>query len=113
MKDTMDLFSESTMFTIVYYDDLAPLYIGGEMTGLEVAKHLAKNYIDQPEFADYIAGKYYLDKQKDKCVNQTLKEALKLYYEASGERIQTIKMCRLLTKCGLKEAKDFCEDYIY
>lgn len=45
--------------------------------------------------------------------NPVVQNTLCAFWDETQAKIDTIKLCRFLTECGLKEAKDYCEEHVF
>jgi len=127
MNERMSLFTHTEKYKVTYTfwddSDLVLQYFHNVShvevirdCWLEWSKH--KNISAYNRLDGLIMGRY--DREViEGSPNPYLVDALKWIWDNMTENIPyspkvvCIKHCRTLTGCGLKEAKDFCEDYIF
>ena len=131
MTERMSLYmnTEKLHRTVISFDEsYLELFFPYNISDIEVARYIYKMTLDaEPktelfEMANkrlhlFMDGEYT---RKDYIGNPNLYlvEVLQwIYKKAQGDqfspKVTTIKFCRSLTGCGLKEAKDFCEDEVF
>jgi hypothetical protein len=127
MNERMPLFTHTEEYKVTYtfWDDpdLVLQYFS-DVSHEEAIKDCWVEYTKHKNTSAYyrlnglIMGRYDL-KVVEGSPNPYLVDVLKWIWENTTRddgysvKIACIKHCRGLTGCGLKEAKDFCEDYIF